>query len=166
MVQSTAATPHTFVPQIEQDCPDEALWLATTIAALKAEQFHTVDWDILIEELEALAGRDRRELKQRLKTLLEHLLKRLYVNSPYDYRGWQSTILRTQDELRDLLTNSPSLRSYLELSFEEAFASALRLLENDYPNTEFPQRWPFDRQKTDILTTQFWQEENISKPEN
>lgn len=146
----------------EQYHADEALWLATTIAALKAGQFHTVDWGSLIEELEALAGRDRRELESRLATLIEHILKRCYVNSPYDYRGWQATILRTQQELRRILKQSPSLRAYLDQVFETAFVDALRLVENNYPETEFPRRWPFDRQKTDILTTEFWQEGNYA----
>jgi hypothetical protein len=38
-------------------------------------QLKELDIESLIEELEGLAGRDSHELKNRLTTLLEHLLK-------------------------------------------------------------------------------------------
>ena len=64
---------------------DLNLWLEEAIAKLKAGDFQNLDVENLIEELEGLAGRDRRELENRLTTLLEHLLKRIYVKSEYDY---------------------------------------------------------------------------------
>jgi len=73
------------------DC-DLNLWLETAIAQLKAGDLKSLDIENLIEELEGLAGRDRRELKSRLSTLIEHLLKRCYVKSEYDYAGWVETI--------------------------------------------------------------------------
>ncbi|MFN5399679.1 MAG: DUF29 family protein [Pseudanabaena sp.] len=55
---------------------DLNLWLEEAIAKLKAGDFQNLDVKSLIEELEGLAGRDRRELKRRLTTLIEHILKR------------------------------------------------------------------------------------------
>jgi hypothetical protein len=49
---------------------DLNLWLEIAIAQLKMGDLQNLDIDNLIEELEGLAGRDRRELKNRLKTLL------------------------------------------------------------------------------------------------
>ncbi|WP_141211893.1 DUF29 domain-containing protein [Pseudanabaena sp. SR411] len=63
---------------------DLNLWLETAIAQLKAGDLKSLDIENLIEELEGLAGRDRWELKTRLATLIEHLLKRCYVKSEYD----------------------------------------------------------------------------------
>ena len=51
---------------------DLNLWLEEAIAKLKAGDFQNLDVENLIEELEGLAGRDRRELKRRLTTLIEH----------------------------------------------------------------------------------------------
>ena len=62
---------------------DLNLWLEEAIAKLKAGDFQNLDVENLIEELEGLAGRDRRELENRLTTLLEHLLKRLYVKPTF-----------------------------------------------------------------------------------
>ena len=71
---------------------DLNLWLLTTIKQLQQGDLNRLDIEHLIEELEGLAGRDRRELESRLEVLLSHLLKRLFVPSPNDYRGWELTI--------------------------------------------------------------------------
>jgi cellulose biosynthesis protein BcsQ len=86
---------------------DLNLWLETAIAQLKVGDFHNLDIANLVEELEGLAGRDRRELENRLTTLLEHLLKCCYVRSDYDYTGWVRTINRTRMEIYKILRQSP-----------------------------------------------------------
>ncbi len=57
---------------------DLNLWLEQAIAQLKSGQLKELDIENLIEELEGLAARDRREFKSRLANLIEHLLKRCY----------------------------------------------------------------------------------------
>ena len=86
---------------------DLNLWLETVIAQLKSGSLENLDIENLVEELEGLAGRDRRELRRRLSTLLEHLLKRCYVESEYDYAGWEITIDRTRFEIIGILSQSP-----------------------------------------------------------
>jgi hypothetical protein len=54
---------------------DLNLWLGDAIAKLNAGDFQNLDVENLIEELEGLAGRDRREVSNRLKRLIEHILK-------------------------------------------------------------------------------------------
>ncbi|MFN7469810.1 MAG: DUF29 domain-containing protein, partial [Pseudanabaena sp.] len=71
---------------------DQHLWLEEAIAKLRVKDFQSLDLVHLIEELEIVAGRDRAEIENRLGVLLAHLLKRLYVQSEYDYRGWEITI--------------------------------------------------------------------------
>ena len=140
---------------------DLNLWLETAIAQLKAGDLNKLDITNLIEELEGLAGRDRRELKQRLTTLIEHLLKRCYVKSEYNYAGWVRTILRTRNHIRDILEQSPSLKSYgnsPEL-FEKAFDDALRLLRSDpdYKSVNFPDEWQFSHNIDSLLNIDFWE---------
>jgi len=67
---------------------DFALWLEKTVSQLKGRNTKDLDWDNLIEEIESLGKRDKRELRSRLTTLLEHALKRQYVPLPDCYRGW------------------------------------------------------------------------------
>ncbi len=68
---------------------DFALWVEETVNLLKAGNFAQVDLDNLIEEVESLVERDKRELKNRLITLFEHALKRKYIPLPDCYRGWE-----------------------------------------------------------------------------
>jgi hypothetical protein len=74
---------------------DLNLWLETVISQLRSRDLENIDIENLIEELEGLAGRDKREVASRLKTLIEHILKRRYVDTPNEFRGWEVTI-RTQ----------------------------------------------------------------------
>ena len=141
---------------------DLNLWLEEAIAQLKVGNFHNLDVENLIEELEGLAGRDRRELKQRLTTLIEHLLKRCYVNSEYDCAGWVETIDRTRNSIRDILKQSPSLKSYAsnpEL-FQDAFEDALRIVKRNkgYKSVDFPKSWQFSHDIDLLLTIDFWEE--------
>lgn len=47
-------------------------WVEQTIALLKARRFEELDIDNLIDELEGISKRDRREILSRLKVLLMH----------------------------------------------------------------------------------------------
>jgi hypothetical protein len=152
----------TIAPTISLYQRDLNLWLETAIAQLKTKNLQDLDIENLIEELEGLAGRDKRELKNRLTTLLEHLLKRSYVKSEYDYAGWQVTIIRTRIEIENILEQSPSLRNYISSPelFENAFKDALRIVraESGYKSTKFPDSWQFTGNIEAILTVDFWED--------
>ena len=151
----------TLTPQTTLYERDLNLWLENAIAQLKSGDLQNLDIENLIEELEGLAGRDKRELKSRLTTLLEHLLKRCYVKSEYDYAGWQITITRTRIEIEDILEQSPSLKNYINNTefFQNAFQNALRIVraESGYQSVTFPDIWEFSRNINDILTVKFWE---------
>jgi hypothetical protein len=135
---------------------DLAAWFEDTIAKLRARQFDAIDLNSLIEEIEGLAGRDRRELKNRLNVLLAHLLKRLYVDCAEDYRGWELTIREQRNQLSDLLEQSPSLRTYWIESFAVVWQRALSDVRAEYPNTQFPEEWQFNSEPEAFLTETFW----------
>jgi hypothetical protein len=135
---------------------DLAAWFDDTIAKLRAKDFDAIDMDSLIEEIEGLAGRDRRELKNRLKVLLTHLLKRLYVNAPQDYRGWELTIQEQREQLSDLLEQSPSLQNYLIKTFTDIWQRSLSTVRAEYPSAQFPAEWQFSFDIEALLTETFW----------
>ena len=140
---------------------DLNLWLEEAIAKLKCGDFHNLDIANLVEELEGLAGRDRRELKRRLTTLIEHILKRCYVKSEYDYAGWVVTIVRTRNDIQDILEQSPSLKGYINSPelFQKAFDDALKVVKAhpDYKSVNFPKTWLFSRDIDGLLNTGFWE---------
>jgi Domain of unknown function DUF29 len=135
---------------------DYNLWLEETIALIRRGDLASVNAEHLIEELEGLAGRDRRELESRLQVLLEHILKRLHVNSASDNRGWEITIRTQRQELSRLLKQSPSLKCYFEEVFDEVYRDALNTVREDYPSTNFPDAWQFSRDIEAMLEENFW----------
>ncbi|HEY3847401.1 MAG TPA: DUF29 domain-containing protein [Acetobacteraceae bacterium] len=69
-----------------------------------------VDWENIAEEIESLGKSDRRELTNRIRTILTHLIK-LQVSPATEPRpGWHETIIEQRAEIRTLLEDSPSLR--------------------------------------------------------
>lgn len=134
---------------------DLALWYADTLTKLKSGDWQDLDLEHLIEEIEGLAARDRRELKTRLKVLLAHLLKRLYVSLPENYRGWENTIDEQREQLQDLLAQSPSLQTYFAEVFDESWQRALKQVQQDYPQVDFPPQWLMSRDPETILTKDF-----------
>lgn len=135
---------------------DLVAWLDDTALKLKQRQFDEIDIDSLIEEIEGLAGRDRRELKNRLIVLLSHLIKRLYVDLPNDYRGWELTIREQRRQLSDLLEQSPSLRNYWVEVFPAAWETALSETREEYPKAQLPDRWMFITEIDAFLSDKFW----------
>jgi hypothetical protein len=149
----------TVTPPSLYNC-DLGLWLETTIAQLKAGDFHNLDVENLIEELEGLAGRDRREIDSRLIVLIEHILKRCYINMPDYFGGWQNTISTQRDELTLMIEQSPSLKRYFLERFDRNFAVALRKVTDDYPKHQIPDAWQCDRNIDSMLNTNFWEQIN------
>jgi hypothetical protein len=137
---------------------DFFLWVADTVAKLKARNFDQLDLENLIEEIESLAGRERRELESRLDVLLNDLLKRCYIPTPENYRGWELTIREQRKQLQRLLKQSPSQRNYLSEVFNETWQVALADVRQDYPKIKFPDEWQFSRDVEAILSEKFWQD--------
>ena len=136
---------------------DQHLWLEEAIAKLRVKDFQSLDLVHLIEELEIVAGRDRAEIESRLGVLLAHLLKRLYVQSEYDYRGWEITIREQRRHLRIALQQSPSLKRFFVEAFDRAWQDALIEVREDYPQVTFPDRWQFSQDVEILLTQRFWE---------
>lgn len=139
---------------------DILLWVEDTVSKLKARDFDNLDLENLIEEVESLGISQKKELASRLMVILEHLLKRLYVNSPDDYNGWERTIRTQRNALELLLEDAPSLKTFWDASFDNAWRIALRTVREEYPQVNFPTQWPYSRQVAAMLTKRFWNPEN------
>ncbi|OIP77765.1 MAG: hypothetical protein AUK48_03375 [Oscillatoriales cyanobacterium CG2_30_44_21] len=136
---------------------DYLLWTQEVVSKLKARDFDNVDLENLIEEIEDLGHSKKDELKSRLNTLLEHLLKRIYVDMPQDFNSWQRTIREQRKHLDWLLDANPSLKTVWNDTFDIAWRYALRDVREDYPHYQFPDTWQFGRDIETILNTVFWE---------
>ena len=137
---------------------DTLLWVEDTVAKLKSGDFANLDIENLIEEVDALGRSQKKELKSRLLVLLEHLLKRLYIDSPQDYRGWEVTIWEQRQQIEIEIDDSPSLNTIWQESFDFAWRLAIKRVRQNYPQTQFPDRWQFSSDLEPMLNDKFWQE--------
>ncbi len=69
-----------------------------------------LDWEHLAEEVEDLGRWNSRELRTRLRVLIEHLLKLQYSTATTPRGGWIETVENQRDAIGGLLRKSRSLR--------------------------------------------------------
>ena len=138
---------------------DYLLWTQETVAQLRAREFDCIDLENLIEEIEDLGKSRRNEIRSRLTTLLEHLLKRIYVGIPDCFNSWENTIRVQRTEIELTLLDSPSLKSLWDESFDIAFRLALRNVRDEYTKKgfRFPDMWQFSRDIDSMLNINFWE---------
>jgi hypothetical protein len=136
------------------DNQDNQAWLLETIEQLRLKNFDRVDWKTLLEELESLSGSERRELKNRLRILLMHLLKYQYQPECRS-SSWVSTIVEQFSQIEALLSASPSLKPYYLEIFSDCYAKAVRnaSAETKLSIKTFPSTSPFSPQ--DVVSFDF-----------
>lgn len=89
-----------------------------------------LDWDHLAEEIDSLGKSLRSELRDRLATIVEHLIK-LQVSPANDPRaGWMETIERERVDVELLLRDNPSLRATLSASLDDGTFKAKRFVKS------------------------------------
>ena len=125
---------------------DFNLWIEQTIAALKSGDLQALDLDNLIEEIEAMTRSDKREIFNRLKVLIMHLLKCQYQKKT---NSWIKTINEQRDQIELVLADSPSLRPYLTSKLEECYKKAKRdaITETKLTPDTFPTNCPFTEEQ-------------------
>lgn len=129
---------------------DLARWARDQIDFLRQRKLERLDIENLIEELEALARRDRRELRSHLINLFTHLLKWRCQKQRRSGSG-ASTIENSCDEVAGLVEDSPSLRVLLHPSGDlvaKAYGAARRraAMETGLSPDTFPDTCPWDEE--------------------
>lgn len=132
-------------------------WTLEQADLLQAGKFDKVDLGNLIEELHIMSARERRELINRLRVLMMHLLKWQYQPA-YRGRSWELTIRNQRDELAIHLEDNPSLAPRIPESMIKAYTLAKRdaekeigILEKQFPS-DCP--WRFEQ----LMDVNFWPE--------
>lgn len=86
-----------------------------------------LDWENLAEEVESLGRSQRHELRSRISTIIEHLLKLEHSPASDPRRGWMETIARERAEIELLLDDSPSLKSEITQMIVDSAGRVARL---------------------------------------
>jgi hypothetical protein len=146
-----------FLDQEQLYDRDFLLWTEDIARKLRVKDFDHLDLENLTEEIEALGRSQKKELKSRLTTLLEHLLKRLYVEMPQEYNGWERTIREQRRQIFLELTDSPSLKNIWDEAFNLAWQLSLKDVCEEYPNVSFHDVWLFSRDIDSMLEIKFWE---------
>jgi len=129
-------------------------WTQTTAQLVRSGCWQQLDRESVAEELESLGSRDKREVINRLKVLLMHLLK--WRMRPEDWsRSWQLTIRTQRWELTQVLEDSPSLHARLPEFIAKAYPRAVEdaVEEMQLYQNPFPSECPYTAEQ--ILDTEF-----------
>jgi hypothetical protein len=86
-----------------------------------------LDWPNIVEEIESLGCNDRRDLRSRILTVLDHLMRLEASPATEPRRGWQRTLIEQRDAIQVLLDESPSLRREVASMIAQALPQAREL---------------------------------------
>jgi hypothetical protein len=137
------------------DC-DFLLWTEETITHLQTGDFKQLDIANLIEEIDSLGKAQKNAFKGQIRALIEHIMKRCYVNMPIEYHGWERTIRNIRPEIEDLMETSPSLQNDYQKILDPVYQQCLKKLRPEYKSTKFPDTWEFTRSLDDLLNLDLW----------
>ncbi len=102
---------------------DETAWLDAMSELIRQGRLDQLDYAHLMEYLEDMARRDRREVESRMTVLIAHLLK--WTHQPRKRsRSWHGTILAQQQELADDVQGGV-LRNHAEAVLLKVYGKAV-----------------------------------------
>ncbi|WP_437559159.1 DUF29 domain-containing protein [Acidithiobacillus sulfuriphilus] len=126
---------------------DFYVWTMEQADLLRRHKPDWMDWENVADELESMGKKDRRELVSRMTVLLMHLAK-WYWQAEKRSPSWSGTIEEQREQIELSLNDSPSLRSFIQYSFQEAWGRAIKKAarETGLPLSTFPEAcpWPME----------------------
>lgn len=133
-------------------------WALQQAELLHNAAFDKLDIANLVEEIQAMSARERRELISRLRVLLMHLLKWQYQPNYPIKTSWQTTINNQRDDIGLLLEDSPSLVPKIPEALIKAYPMAVReaVQESGLPKSLFPATCPWTFEQA--MNPEFWPE--------
>jgi hypothetical protein len=123
---------------------DFYLWLETTVKLLQERRLDELDFDNLIEEIDAIGRNEKHALQNNLQIIFMHLLKYQYQPQKQSNR-WRYPLLEHRYRLGITLKDSPSLKVYFQQIFAECYTKVCKIvaLELELSLDSFPEKPPF-----------------------
>ncbi len=139
-------------------------WTRIQAKILRDRASDNLDWDHIAEEIESMGNSAASELRNRLITILEHLLKLQYSRQNDPIFGWMRTLNTQRNSLESLFEQNPSMRRRLSEKIAKAYGKArkdalLSFQEHESGvyneiKAEIPEACPFT--ETQILDEDFY----------
>lgn len=119
-------------------------WLNDQAGKLRARSHNELDWDNLAEEIESLGGSEKREIRNRLALLIQHLLKWQFQPGRRS-ESWRVTISEQRIWIPGVIETSPSLKRYPSQIFQKTYEEGRRraIRETGMLPAVFPEMPPF-----------------------
>jgi len=132
-------------------------WTQEQTKFIRSGEFSLLDYENILEEIEAMGRAERRSLRSRLSVLLMHLLKWQYQPA-LRRKSWKATISHQRTAINSLLEDSPGLKNTLHDRIASAWKDALKDVEaeTELHRDTFPCTcpWTFDT----FMDENFWPE--------
>jgi hypothetical protein len=124
---------------------DFAAWSEQTAALIRAGRFSEIDAENVAEEIESLSRSQHSAVRSQLRRLLTHRIKHR-IQPERAGVSWQVSINDAQDQIREALEASPSLRPYLRRNLQEIYRGAIKaaLIETGREHADMPDECPWD----------------------
>jgi hypothetical protein len=134
---------------------DYLRWLDTQAHHLRTGDLDQLDRVHLLEEIEGMSRSERRQLRNRLIVLIQHLLT-LRHQPQRRSRRWDVTVITQRVDIKLLLKDSPSLRPTLAEALEDVYTNARReaARETGLDIGGFPEHCPFTLDQ--VLDDEWW----------
>ena len=132
-------------------------WAIYTAQLLRDKKMSELDFENIIEEMEALGRSEKHELISRLSVLLSHLLKWQYQPTMRGH-SWVYSIKEQRKQSKIHLKDNPSLKSKLDDILIDAYDVAISKAakETTLDEKEFPQGCPYTFDQ--IMNDEFYPE--------
>ncbi len=104
------------------------------------KHLENLDWDNIIEEIEALGRSEYSAVVSLLMRQIEHRLKIDYVPLPECRNKWKSEVVAFKKHLKRKL--APSMKPKLDKQFSEIYQDAVEIVEAEY-EISLPKQSPY-----------------------
>ncbi len=128
---------------------DFYLWVMENLRLLKNREFHLVDWENLLEEIEGIGRSLFIDVLRKMVKIMEGLYKWENFKGHPEADDWVEEISRARRELRDLFEDSPSLKAIAQDkdTLQRAWKLSVRAMTRWFKSHSFPQECPYTFQQ-------------------
>jgi hypothetical protein len=122
-------------------------WLSEMVRLLKNRQLDKLDYENLIEELEALGRSEKSAVKSLLLQIIIHLMLYQFWQSERERNAnhWAGEIIIFRVQLEDRLTTN--LRNYLENELPKIYQNAVLIVQKKTQLNSLPEQCPYSLQQ-------------------